>query len=563
MHSMDRFISLITIFISIFIFSELSYAENLADQVRRQIQERINTAQESSQGACRDSVVCKSTLLPKLYTEREYLPAWSDDYGPFPYVEDFVEVIRNAYREGLRPEDYQLHKIEAALSGLYTSLIGGETLDSAKVAELDLMITDAFLLYASHLVNGRVDHRRVYPDWVVNQRSADLTAVLQRALASGEIEEELADLSPHYPGYVNLKEKLMEYRGIAEKGGWQRIPQGPKLQKGSRGERVAILKQRLMVSGDLESVAEDKHGIFDHDLEAAVRRFQKRNGLKDDGRVGRSTLEALNVPVEKRIRQIALNMDRLRWLPDDHGDRNIFVNIADFSLDVIEDEKSVMAMRIIAGKNDWRSCVLSAKMTYLELNPFWKVPDSIATKEILPKIRKDPGYLAKKNIKVYWNWTDQAKEIDPMTVNWSRAKVNNFRYKFRQEPGPGNPLGRIKFIFPNDCEIYLHDTPTRHLFGRARRDFSHGCIRIEKPVELATYLLRNKETWTRKKILAEIRKGKRQVVMLPDPINVLIFYGTAWVDREGVLQFRNDIYRIDEIPYELPAGNARASAAAK
>ncbi|MBA4395455.1 MAG: hypothetical protein C0407_18040, partial [Desulfobacca sp.] len=200
---------------------------------------------------------------------------------------------------------------------------------------------------------------------------------------------------------------------------------------------------------------------------------------------------------------------------------------------------------------------------YLELNPFWKIPDSIATKEILPQIRKDPGYLAKKNIKVYWNWSDQAKETDPMTVDWSRAKVNIFRYKFRQEPGPGNPLGRIKFIFPNDCEIYLHDTPTRHLFGRDRRDFSHGCIRIEKPVELATYLLRNKETWTRKKILAEIRKGKRQVVMLPDPINVLIFYGTAWVDREGVIQFRNDIYRIDEIPYELPAGRTGASAAAK
>ena len=565
MQRMNRFISRITIFISIalFIFSELSYAENPADQVRRQIQERINTAKESSQGVCRDSLVCKSALLPKFYTEREYLPAWSDDYGPFPYVEDFVEVIRNAYREGLRPEDYHLNKIEAALSGLYTSLLGGETPDSAKVVEIDLMITDAFLRYASHLVNGRVDHRRAYPDWVVNQRSADLTAVLHRALASGEIEEELADLAPHYPGYVNLKEKLTEYRGIAEKGGWQRIPQGPKLHKGSRGERVAILRQRLIVSGDCESAAEDKHGIFDHDLEAAVRRFQKRHGLKEDGRVGKSTLEALNVPVEKRIRQIALNMDRLRWLPDDHGDRNIFVNIADFSLDVIEDEKSVMAMRIIAGKNDWRSCVLSAKMTYMELNPFWKVPDSIAVKEILPQIKKDPDYLAKKNIKVLRDWNDKAKEIDPKTVDWSHVRVKNFPYRFRQEPGPGNPLGRIKFIFPNECEIYLHDTTTRHLFGRARRDFSHGCIRIEKPVELATYLLQNKQTWTRKKILAEIRKGKRQVVMLPDPINVLIFYGTAWVDSEGIIQFRNDIYRIDEIPYEVPIGNARASAAAK
>jgi murein L,D-transpeptidase YcbB/YkuD len=219
-------------------------------------------------------------------------------------------------------------------------------------------------------------------------------------------------------------------------------------------------------------------------------------------------------------------------------------------------------MRIIAGKKDWRSCVLSAKMTYLELNPFWKVPDSIAVKEILPHIKKDPDYLAKKNIKVLRDWNDKAKEIDPKTIDWSGVRVKNFPYRFRQEPGPGNPLGRVKFIFPNACEIYLHDTPTRSLFGRESRAFSHGCIRVEKPMELAAYLLKKKEAWTSKKILAEIRKGKRQVVMLPDPINVLIFYGTAWVDREGVLQFRNDIYRIDEIPYELPVSRARASTAA-
>jgi murein L,D-transpeptidase YcbB/YkuD len=424
------------------------------------------------------------------------------------------------------------------------------------------MLTDAFLLYASHLVNGRVDHRRLYPEWVVNQRSADLTEVIRRALKSGEMEEELDDLAPHYPGYDKLKEKFIEYRSIAENGGWPQIPQGPKLYKGSRGKRVAILRQRLMVSGYLDPMAENKSDIFDHDLETAVRTFQKRHGLKDDGRVGKSTLEALNVSVEKRIRQIALNMDRMRWLPDDIMDRNIFVNIADFSLDIIEGEKSVLTMRIIAGKKDWRSCVLSAKMTYLELNPFWKVPDSIAVKEILPHIKKDPDYLAKKNIKVLRDWNDKAKEIDPKTIDWSGVRVKNFPYRFRQEPGPGNPLGRVKFIFPNACEIYLHDTPTRSLFGRESRAFSHGCIRVEKPMELAAYLLKKKEAWTSKKILAEIRKGKRQVVMLPDPINVLIFYGTAWVDREGVLQFRNDIYRIDEIPYELPVSRARASTAA-
>jgi murein L,D-transpeptidase YcbB/YkuD len=386
----------------------------------------------------------------------------------------------------------------------------------------------------------------------VNERSADLVAVLNEAIESKEMQKTLADLAPPYPNYARLREKLIKYQAIAESGGWFHVPDGPKLLKGSRSKRVAILRQRLIASGDLASMAQENPEIFDHDVEMAVRKFQKRHGLKDDGRVGKSTLKDINVPIETRIRQIALNMDRLRWLSDDMGRNYIFVNIADFSLEVMEDEQPVMAMRIIAGKDEQRSCVLSAKMTYLELNPFWRVPDSIATKEILPQIKKDPGYLAKKNIKVFKDWSDNAKEIDPMLVNWSRVRASNLGYKFRQEPGPLNPLGRIKFIFPNECEIYLHDTPARHLFGRPRRDFSHGCIRVEKPVELATYLLRNKETWIQKKILAEIKKGKRQVVMLPEPVNVHIFYGTVWVDREGVLQFRNDIYHADEIPYDLP-----------
>ena len=248
---------------------------------------------------------------------------------------------------------------------------------------------------------------------------------------------------------------------------------------------MAILRQRLIISGDYTAAAWDKPYVFDRDLESAVRKFQKRHGLKDDGRVGKSTLKDMNVPVESRIRQIALNMDRLRWLSDDMGRNYIFVNIADFSLEVMENEKPVMAMRIIAGKDEQRSCILSAKMTYLELNPFWRVPDSIAAKEILPQIKREPGYLEQKNIKVFKDWKDNAKEMDPRLISWPRIKASNLGYKFRQEPGPLNPLGRIKFIFPIECEIYLHDTPARHLFGRTRRDLSHGCIRVEKPVELA------------------------------------------------------------------------------
>jgi murein L,D-transpeptidase YcbB/YkuD len=553
-------LTLLTV-LTLLALSDISHAETLTDQVRTQIVNRIGGPEPSAKIAPPEGLPSLSPLLFQFYEGREFRPAWSDDFGPSPEAEDFLEVIRSAYREGLNPEDYQLNKIEEGLSDLYASQIGLEPYDVAELAGLDLILTQAFFLYASHMVDGRVDHQNIYPDWVVNEKSVDLVAILNEALEAKEMQKTLADLEPPYPRYAGLKETLVQYQAIAESGGWPQVPSGPKLQMGSRGERVAILRQRLIISGDLAATVQDKPYVFDRDLESAVRKFQKRHGLKDDGRVGKSTLKDMNVPVETRIRQIALNMDRLRWLSDDMGRNYIFVNIADFSLEVMEDERPVMVMRIIAGKDEQRSCVLSAKMTYLELNPFWRVPDSIAAKEILPQIKKEPGYLEQKNIKVFKDWKDNAKEMDPRLISWPRVRASNLGYKFRQEPGPLNPLGRIKFIFPNECEIYLHDTPARHLFGRTRRDLSHGCIRVEKPVELATYLLRNKETWMQKKILTEIKKGKRQVVMLPEPVNVHIFYGTAWVDRDGVLQFRNDIYHADEIPYDLPVKRGHVAGA--
>jgi len=550
---MQKIIAIISVTLSMLLFFPQGYtgAEALSDRVSGHIRHRLEMGETSSPPVHEKSLHFESTRLPDFYGERGFRPAWSIDNHLSPLIEPFLSTLHRSGCEGLRPEDYRLHQIQAMISEIHGNLIREVPMDSAALADLDILLTDAFFMYVSHLVSGRIDHRVVYPGWAIYTEAPDMTEILRQALESGEIDAFLTKLTPSHFRYVKLKESLISYRGIAKRGGWPLIPPGAKMGRGSRDSRVSVLRQRLMVSGDLPLSAESESRIFDLPLENAVQKFQKRHGLKADGRVGRSTLMALNIPVETRIRQIALNMDRLRWLPGDTGRRYIFVNVADFSLQVIEDEQVVMSMKIIVGKTEQKSCVLSRKMTYLELNPFWRIPDSIATKEILPHVKKDPEYLAKNHIKVFWDWGDRSKEIDPGSVDWSRIKARHFKYKLRQEPGTLNPLGRIKFMFPNECEIYLHDTPARHLFGRTRRDFSHGCIRIEKPIDLAAYLLQNKDSWTQKKILAEIRKGKRQMIMLPHPIDVHIFYGTAWVDQNGSLQFRDDIYRIDEVPYEI------------
>ena len=536
----------------LFALFENSFAKSLSDQVGDCIRQRTETTEMSQREVHETVLPFKSALLAEFYRKTEFFPVWSDENEISAQAESLINILSKSGCDGLRPEDYGLDLIRRMLSELRLSRSNQKSPDSGQLADFDILLTDALLQYASHLVNGRINHQVVYPGWVVQKESFDLTSYLLDSVESGEVEKALADLMPGYPGYAKLKETMIRYRRLAERENWPIIPDGPKMMKGSRDRRVALLRQRLIALQDLPSVVAEERGnnIFDGALEAAVGRFQKRHGLKADGRVGRLTLDALNVPLNKRIRQIALNMDRLRWLSGTSWKRYIVVNIADFSLQLIDNGQVAMVMKIIVGKTEQRSCIMSRRMTYLELNPYWRVPDSIAMKEILPKLRKNPGYLAANRIRVFRDWEDNMKEVDPRKINWSRIKADELGYKFRQEPGPLNPLGRIKFIFPNECEIYLHDTPKRYLFGKNRRDFSHGCIRIEKPIELAAYLLKDKESWTRTKIMAEIGKEKRQVVTLPDPIDVYILYGTAWVDREGNLQFRDDIYRADEVPYE-------------
>jgi murein L,D-transpeptidase YcbB/YkuD len=315
--------------------------------------------------------------------------------------------------------------------------------------------------------------------------------------------------------------------------------------------RVAQLRARLGASNDPEEVrlaaaASGAPELYDEDLKAAVLRFQERHGLARDGRVGPKTLAALNVPLERRIRQMVLNLERRRWMPDDRGQRYVFVNLADFELKVVDEPKTVLDTRVVVGAPYHRTPVFSAEMTYVEINPYWNVPPSIARNELLPKIKADPGYLAANGFQLLSDWSDGAAALDPWSIDWSGVTPATFTYRLRQEPGDGNALGRIKFMFPNSFNVYLHDTPARALFDQAERSFSHGCIRVYQPEFFAAVVLA-RDGWSLDRIYQAIKSGERIIVTLKQPLPVHIAYLTAWVNKDGTVNFRNDVYGRDAI----------------
>jgi murein L,D-transpeptidase YcbB/YkuD len=287
--------------------------------------------------------------------------------------------------------------------------------------------------------------------------------------------------------------------------------------------------------------------FFDDELEQAVRAFQSRHGLQVDGMVGPMTLAALQVPVEARIAQMVLNLERWRHDMPALEDRYIFVNIPAFTLDVVEHERAVMRMRVIVGKTSQRTPMFHATMTYLVLNPYWEVPHNIAKREILPELYHDPTYLQKHNMKVIESGGPSVQIVDPATINWSAISSRDLRYRFRQDPGARNALGQIKFKFPNAFNVYLHDNPKPSLFVKPQRSFSHGCIRVEKPIDLAAYLLQDVPQWSRQRILATVAGNVQRRIDLRTPMPVHIVYHTAWVDKDGIVQFRPDIYRYDKV----------------
>ena len=346
-------------------------------------------------------------------------------------------------------------------------------------------------------------------------------------------------------GFWPVVRAISMYRQIEGWGGWEAIPQGEQLRKGMRDGRVPLLRKRLMATGDMPASEGDQQ-LFDQSVYEGLRRFQSRHGLVPDGVGGRGTINALNVPVQERIRQLEVNLNRLNKIVPTLGPRYVFVNIAGQEVEAVENGEVVIRKRVIVGKEDRQTPEYTSKINFIALNPYWNVPLSIATKDLLPKIKSNPKFLSRMGIKVLKASGGSEVEVDPATINWSDPTVTN-RYRLRQDPSRLNSLGTVKINFPNTQAVYLHDTPVKSLFGRNARNFSSGCVRVEEVRDLVAWLLEDNQGWDRPRIDQVISGGEHEDVTLVKSVPIYMLYLTAWVGEDGVVNFRDDVYKRDAL----------------
>lgn len=499
------------------------------------VRERVELVRSGNGLVIEGSHIASVIVLPALYEQRGYQLVWSNPES----VKQFVDIARSIGADGLVPDDYHLAQIESLQKKFATS---GDP-DPALRADLDLLLTDGLVRLGYHMLIGKVDPVELDSNWNMDRTLDGLDPVLEmaRAIDTGTIDELYRELEPQADYYQAMKGALKRYRDIEAAGGWDPVPPGETLKPGMSDPRVVALRKRLIATGDMPNTGAESPE-YDEAVEAGVKAFQRRHTLDDDGVAGPATLDAMNVPVEARIDQIRVNLERGRWVLHDLPDEYVIVNIAGFNVRYIRDGDIVWKSRAQVGKPYRKTPVFRSEIKYLDINPTWTVPPTILRKDILPRVKKDPGYLAGKNMRVL---DRQGTPVDVSTIDWSRYPANPFPYLIRQEPGPTNALGQIKFMFPNKHLVYLHDTPSKSLFDRTERAFSSGCIRVQNPFEFAELLLDDRSKWDQAAIEEVVEGRKTQSVRLPRPVEVLLLYWTATVDDEGNVIFRKDIYNRD------------------
>jgi murein L,D-transpeptidase YcbB/YkuD len=490
-----------------------------------ELQTQVEALLESGSLEIHGAHIAYPNVIYAFYAQRSFRPAWTD-----ARASELRRAVKDSEADGLDPRDYHLPVLEQ--------------LTNSGDPAFEILHTDALLRIADHLLFGKVDAASFDPHWNYTRTPAgiDVPKRLEAALASDDIYAEIEKLKPTHRMYRTLKQELARYRQAAAASEPLAISQGKSLEPGMQDERVVTLRRHLAMSGDLDAAQDLSSDVYDPVLQAAVQRFQERMGLVGDGKIGARTISELNVPLVERINQLRVNLDRGRVLLHDLPNEFVVVNIASYRVYLVRGEEIIWNARAQVGKTYRRTPMFRSDINYLVLNPTWTVPPGIIRNDILPDARRDPSSITRRGLKVL---DGSGTEVDPASIDWSKYKSGNIPYTLRQEPGPKNALGRVKIMFPNSYSVYLHDTPSQTKFEEADRAFSSGCVRIERPLELAELLLASPATWNAATIGKVVDAGHTQNITLPYKVPVLLAYWTAWVDPEGRVNFRRDVYGQD------------------
>lgn len=459
---------------------------------------------------------------------------WLDDEQLNHHGLDALSFIRSSALHGLDPDDYHLRTLQQLLAfGL---------IDHAH--EFDTLLTDGLLDLIHDIAIGRVNPALADPEWHIERDDIDPAAFLHQALLAPHLRNTLNQLIPEAVQYHQMTEALSHYTSLKVRGGWPGVPMFEGLLKpGQSHPLVPALRTRLAVDNVTLSRPEFTDSErYDETLSTSVKHFQLQHGLTVDGIVGPETLAALNVTVEDIIDKIRINLERFRWLPDDLGQRYLLINLGSYQLTAVEEGQIKLNMKVIVGRETRSTPSFSSVMSHIVINPYWNVPHRLARRDLLPKQQKDPDYFYQQEFNIYLRGDNSGTQIDPYRINWDAISAADFPFRLQQRPGEFNALGRLKFMFPNPWNIYLHDTPDKALFEEAQRNFSSGCIRVEQPLELAEFTLNRFDA--RESVISRIASGRNQGERLKNTLPVYAIYFTVW-PYEGEIRFSPDHYKRD------------------
>lgn len=500
------------------------------------IQQRLEQLYFDNEDKIGGEPVYATAYLHELYRKNEFQPLWTKSDN----IDQLLWAIRNAVEDGLNPDDYHFKALENHAREL------AEEKQALKLADYDLLLSDAMILLGQHKRYGKVNPAKVEERHNLEVTSPRIVPIdiYLKAIVDGTVYEVLEQRAPAHQTYVLQKQALKKYRKIEEQGGWPQLPAGTLLKSGMRNNRVALLRQRLAATDNAEVLNAADINLMDAKLVEQVKNFQRRHHLEPDGVVGRATTEAMNISASQRINQIRVNLERTRWVIHDMPSSSIVIDIAGFTLQYYHDNALIWSTKVMVGKPFHQTPVFRSAISYMVLNPTWTIPPNIAKNETAVQAANSTDSLRRQRIRVF---NSKGQEVDPDSIDWSQYRRRHVPYTLRQDPGAHNALGKIKFIFPNPYHVYLHDTPSKYLFDRARRAVSHGCIRVENPMHLAKLILQNDpgNPVTEARFQQFLKSGKTSTVQLKEPLPIFLMYLTTNV-QDGMVLFKPDMYDRDK-----------------